>query len=551
MKKWVFSLLMIVCFSLLSNEYQAKAAANTANDSFSAATPIKFENGTARVNGELTRLSNTDIYKFTLSNAGKVDISINRNVNTQYRVTLYNSAQRELERYESALSNDNEMKLLFSQGLDAGTYYVKVEPYKGVTDQVSYTLGLKYSQSNYYEKELNNDRNTANSISINKKYYGFADTSNDYYAFTIPSNGEVKIDLSQSSTTIFEVSLLSGAGIELETYDSSFSSNTNTIVHTGLPPGNYNLRIKSKEGDLANIPYEFIVNFKANNLFEIENNGSTSFANEISPGQSKQGVISSSADVDYYRLQVEKNTNFDLYITEPKNATFKVEISDKLFSVDEEMYTEYGNGSLSKISNITLPQGIYYIKIQPNQGVSRNVQYNLRIADTSSTDITSYKDYRPSEYWVESFTWGINNNILTGDKKSNRLNPNKNITEAQMLAMVLRYAFPNEAKDSTSGQWYNNYYKMASNKKIEVTNKPNSPLRRGDVAKILAKVYTGKNMTEQESVQWLYTHDITTGINPSKPKNYNNFNPDGKITRAQAITFMYRLSQKGINPQLK
>ncbi len=302
---------------------------------------------------------------------------------------------------------------------------------------------------------------------------------------------------------------------------------------------------------MKNIPYEFIVNYKASDLFEIENNGTSSFANEISFGQIKQGVISSSADVDYYRLHVTKNTNFDLYLTEPKNTTFKVQITNQIFSVNEEISTEYGEGKLSKIRNLTLPEGIYFIKIQPNQGAGRNVPYTLQLVDTSTTDITSYKDYRPGEYWIESFSWGINHNIITGDKQSNRLNPNKNITEAQMLAMVLRHAFPNEAKDSTSGNWYNNYYKIASNKNIEVTNKPNSPLRRGNVAKILAKVYTGKTLTEQESVQWLYTHDITTGVNPSKSKNYNNFDPDRKITRAQAITFMYRLDLKGIKPQLK
>ncbi|WP_346235367.1 pre-peptidase C-terminal domain-containing protein [Lysinibacillus telephonicus] len=551
MKKWIYSLLIVLCFAFLLNDVQAKAAAETTNDSFSGATSVKVGNESVRINGELTNASNKDFYKFTLSKAGKLDISINRSTSTQYRVTLYNSVQREIENYETVNGADNGVELLFSQGLDVGTYYVKVEHYKGVSDKVPYTLGLKFTQSDYFEKELNNDRSTANSISFNQKYFGFADTSNDLFTFKVPSNGELKIDIAQSTRTKFEVSLLNSAFTEMEIYDTDYNSSTDTIIHTGLPEGTYYLRIKTKEGDLANIPYEFTVHFKKNDSFEVENNGTSSSANEILTGQIKQGVISSSADVDYYRLHVTKNTNFDLYLTQPKNSTFKVEITDQLFSINEEMYTEYGNGSLSKISNITLPQGIYFIKIQPSQGVSRNVQYNLRIADTFSTDITFYKDFRPGEYWVESFTWGINNNILTGDKQSNRLNPNKNITEAQMLAMVLRYAFPNEAKDSTSGQWYNNYYEMANNKKIEVTNKPNSPLRRGDVAKILAKVYTGKNMTEQESVQWLYTHDITTGINPSKPKNYNNFNPDGKITRAQAITFMYRLSQKGINPQLK
>lgn len=549
MRNWIYSLLMVLCFSFLIHSGQVQAATNATNDSFSDATSISLGGETVKIDGELNGTSNRDFYKFTLSKAGKVDLSINRN--TQYRVTLYNSFEREIEKIETTTSIKNGFEALFSEGLDAGTYYVKVEPYKGVSEQSSYTLGLKFTQSNYFEKEINNDRGSANEISLNKQYYGFADSSNDYYSFKVPSNGEVKIAVTQSTLTKYEVALVNAAGIDMETFDTNYSSNTNTVIHTGLPEGTYYLRIKIKEGELSNIPYDFVVYFDANKLFEAESNASTSTSNELSIGQTKQGVLTSRADVDYYRLMVTKNTNFDFYISQPNNTTFKVGIADQLSSVDEEMNTEYGNGKLSKKGNFTLQQGIYFIKVEANQGEGRNVPYSLKIVDTSLTDITSYKDYRAGEYWVEPFSWGINNNILTGDKKANRLNPNKDITEAQMLAMVLRLAFPNEAKDSTSGEWYNNYYKIASNKKIEVTNKPNSPLRRGNVAKILAKVYTGKTMTEQESVQWLYSQDITTGVNPSKQKNYNNFNPDGKITRAQAITFMYRLDSKGIIPQLK
>ncbi|MEK4497009.1 hypothetical protein NST98_16045 [Ureibacillus sp. FSL W8-0352] len=75
------------------------------------------------------------------------------------------------------------------------------------------------------------------------------------------------------------------------------------------------------------------------------------------------------------------------------------------------------------------------------------------------------------------------------------MNPNKNITEAQWLAMLLRYAY--DAKDSTSGIWYNSYYTLAKQQGIPVANKPNQPLRRGTVAMMLVKVYTGQTVLKE------------------------------------------------------
>lgn len=66
---------------------------------------------------------------------------------------------------------------------------------------------------------------------------------------------------------------------------------------------------------------------------------------------------------------------------------------------------------------------------------------------------------------------------------------------------------------------------------------------------MLVKVYTGQTLTERDAVQWLYDNEITTGVDPSKPKSFENFNPNGQMKRAQAITFMYRLYEKGITPQ--
>lgn len=549
MKKIWYSFAMTIALTFLTFGITAQASENEPNDSTSQAKVLKFNNGSASINAELTNINDKDFYKITLDTAGKIEVGISNIERTQFRVTLINSFNKSLEVYETKSAPSKGAEPLFYQGLDAGTYYVKVEHYKGDSNNVPYSLRIKYTPTNLVEKEDNDDRGKANAISLNTKYSGWADPKPDFYTFKLPANGEVKVDMTQAPKTKFEVSLIHVSGSILETWDTNYASGTANVIHTGLPEGTYYLKIITKEGDLNNIPYDVTVSFKQDANFEKEVNNTSSTANDISLGQSIKGVLSTNNDVDNYRLYIDSQKNVDIFISQPSTTTFKVEITDPVGKVRKDFYSEYGNGSLSKIGNLDLVKGFYTVKVTHHQGDNNKVPYTLKIAD-SNISIANFRDYEAGAYWVEPFEWGIKNNIIKGDPATNRLNPYQNITEAQWLAMLLRYALPHEAKDSPDGNWYDSYYKIAVREKIEVNNKPNEPLRRGTVAKMLVKVYTGQNMSEQDAVDWLYKNKITTGVNVSAPKDYLNFNPAGNMTRSQAITFMHRLEKEGIHPRL-
>lgn len=527
----------------------AFAAENEPNDSISQAKELKFENGRAVVNANIANLNDKDFYKITLNRAGKIEVGMTNIEKTQFRVTLINSFNKELEVYETKSAPNQGVETLFFQGLDKGTYYIKVEHFKGDSTNAPYTLKVNYTATDLVEKEDNNDRNKANPILLNTTYAGWADPTSDFYSFKLAANSEVKVNITQSPKTKFEVSLLNANGNPIETWETSYASGTTTIIHTGLPEGTYYLKILTKEGDLNNIPYNFTVNFRADANFETELNNTPSTANEMYLGQFAKGVLSTNHDVDYYRLYINGQTNVDVYMTQSSSTTFKLEITDSLGKVRKDYYSTKGNGSVGKVGNLDLVQGFYTIKVSHDQGNNNKVPYTLRLAD-SYISIEKFKDYEAGAYWVPAFEWGIQNKVIKGDPVTNRLNPNQNITEAQWLAMLLRYALPHEAKDSPNGNWYDTYYQIAVREKIEVSKKPNEPLRRGLVAKMLAKVYTGQNMSEEEAVDWMYKNKITTGTNVSKPQDYLNFNPAGNLTRAQAITFMHRLKREGIEPRL-
>ncbi|USK70047.1 Ig-like domain-containing protein [Peribacillus asahii] len=356
------------------------------NNSIATATPISFESNKVIVDGVLATRYDDDYFSFTLTKPGKVVVKVNRNLNTRYNVKLYNAQQEELESYATSYNVDKGTQELFSQGLDAGTYYVKVEHYDGNGENVPYKLQVDYTQSNYYEKEFNNERASANMIALNKKYYGWADYNSDYYVFEVPSSGEIKVGISRSLNTRYEVSLYNSAGDEMEAWYTYYGSESmGNVVHTGLPKGIYYLKVRTYDGDRYNALYGLKVDFKANSLFETEDNDSTSLADSLNVNKSMNGVISYSSDTDYYSLNLTKNMNLSLYLTNPKDTGFYVEVFNQNNSVYQYLYTEYGTGKLKNISNLNLKKGLYYIKVRHNKGEDKKVPYTLKVAQRDTT----------------------------------------------------------------------------------------------------------------------------------------------------------------------
>ena len=125
--------------------------------------------------------------------------------------------------------------------------------------------------------------------------------------FLVPSSGEVKIDISPSLNTRYEVTMYNSAGDEMEDWYTYYNAQSIVnVIHTGLPQGIYYLKVTTNDGERYNAPYEFNVNFKANSLFETEDNGSTSLADTLDVNKAMNGVISFSSDTDYYSLNLTK-----------------------------------------------------------------------------------------------------------------------------------------------------------------------------------------------------------------------------------------------------
>ncbi|WP_347723941.1 CAP domain-containing protein [Lysinibacillus capsici] len=173
-----------------------------------------------------------------------------------------------------------------------------------------------------------------------------------------------------------------------------------------------------------------------------------------------------------------------------------------------------------------------------------------------SIDVSKFADYRADQYWAEDFQWAVNRGIINGyqnvynpttKKYENLLKPNTNLTENQMLSVLLRYFKPDElASTKPKTSWVADVnYQLASKYGLPVNGAntaskqtfANKDITRGNFARILASMHHGRMVSQKEAIQFLRDYGLTTA------KTDKDFMPTSSLTRAHAVAFFHRYEQ--------
>lgn len=173
-----------------------------------------------------------------------------------------------------------------------------------------------------------------------------------------------------------------------------------------------------------------------------------------------------------------------------------------------------------------------------------------------SIDVSKFADYRADQYWAEDFQWAVNRGIINGyqnvynpttKKYENLLKPNTNLTENQMLSVLLRYFKPDElASTKPKTSWVADVnYQLASKYGLPVNGAntaskqtfANKDITRGNFARILASMHHGRTVSQKEAIQFLRDYGLTTA------KTDKDFMPTSSLTRAHAVAFFHRYEQ--------
>lgn len=495
------------------------------NDSFQEANDLLFsQNGSeqiiSKVDSILEDRYDHDYYRINLDKPGKIDVKITDHQNTKFGVKLYLSANGSPEEdWHTSYNQHSTTNQIFSSGLDKGQYYIVVDYYDGEDEKVPYTLEVDYTPSQYYEKENNDNLAQANSVNLNQIYNGFADSSaSDYYTFKVTDNGETNIKLLPSKSTKFSVQLYNASEERLEDWYTYYSEDTDmiNIIDTGLSPGNYYLRIKAYDGDNYNVPYSFSVNFKKDAFFEKEPNDDMSQSDNLELNQVRRGTISSSSDIDYYRLNLKKNTSMGLYLTRPVDTRFGIRIFDQDGNYYEDSITNYGQGTNDRLSNVSLKAGTYFVKIYYYEGEHRKVPYTLKITERDTTPPPTPKvNAITDKHTVITGTGEPNTTILI--KKGNTLFNSGKVGSNGRFSISIP-----KIKGGTSLQISNKDLEGNESRSVSIKVKDTTPPANPTVNKVThSNVYiSGKTEPSVKVVIKLGSKIIASGTSNSKGAYY-------------------------------
>jgi hypothetical protein len=181
-----------------------------ANGQASIIDAIEIETG-IESSDAISAADEVDWFRFNLPADGNVIVSLRHEQFSDsnavhWNVYLYSGTNLESP-LDSMSIKATARSRLFSVGLGAGTYFLKVTPQYNKYDTTwwddPYFLTVNFEESNYYEKSPNHNPNWATPIDLNREYsanLAFR-TDVDYFRLNFPAEGKVNLTFRHQELT--------------------------------------------------------------------------------------------------------------------------------------------------------------------------------------------------------------------------------------------------------------------------------------------------------------------------------------------------------------
>lgn len=170
-------------------------------------------------------------------------------------------------------------------------------------------------------------------------------------------------------------------------------------------------------------------------------------------------------------------------------------------------------------------------------------------------DVFAFSDVQKKDYFSDAVQWASEEGIISGYEDGS-FRPHRPVTHRQFIKMYTNTFDFQQTATSNSDDYYDTLEEYGI--QFDYTNFTN-PILRGDVAVLIAYAngeihrptsfssYYTKNHYEQ-AAQFMLDTKVSTGQNNSTKNNASTiFGTNNSLTRAQAITFLYRLYQYDLN----
>lgn len=246
-----------------------------------------------------------DYYKIDIAKVGYLSLSFGKeydsNAYHRWYVTLYNESQKEMlgrTFYCGTTTTETTCKI----GIPAGTYYIKVCPEYYNWSDVTYNLRVNYYPNNAWETEFNDMVGEADSLALNKTYYGSSRERKDidYYKVSTNSSGYLSISFGK------EYDSSSGRRWYVELFDSSqrkikgytfYCGNTNTEITERIwtSSGIYYIKVTPEYYNWSDVTYKIKINLN------LPTPSISSVSNKSSGINVKWGKVSNATGYYIYR----------------------------------------------------------------------------------------------------------------------------------------------------------------------------------------------------------------------------------------------------------
>lgn len=354
------------------------------------------------IKGSSSRLSvgkDIDFFMFEMKNQGHAKLFFEHDdfklPSIGWRINMYDSKGNLLYAGRSAFSD----KLIESGviGLRKGLYFIEVTSHE--YHPAPYGLTITATANNNYESEPNDSFESANSLKNNVAIHGSlslrsSPLERDFYKISMPSRGYLQLFFEHDDL----IRDLEGWNIYIYNSNKSLlysdvsAWNTSLVSSPkiGLPAGDYYISIDAENRHHNPATYKLRAEYVLTNDWESENNNAHTRANEIKLGMPIHGSLVNvdlSYDLDYFYFELEKETSlyfrFEHKNLHANHEGWVISLSNSSLMEIKSLVSKWNETSVSS-SNIKLPAGRYYIKVDIDSGMYFNSEeYKLTLIESS------------------------------------------------------------------------------------------------------------------------------------------------------------------------
>lgn len=159
----------------------------------------------------------------------------------------------------------------------------------------------------------------------------------------------------------------------------------------------------------------------------------------------------------------------------------------------------------------------------------------------------TFSDVKKGLWYESTIQWGISKGMVKG-YADGTFKPNKTVTEAEFLAMLIR-SFEPTLNSSGNVHWAHAYYVKAQQLNYPVKSYTDLVLRNHAILRIqvaeLISATEGVNFSGNDAIRYLLAFGLANGSDPTKA-SVQSFNGNNKLTRAEAVQFIKNLHENGI-----